>query len=97
MIKALLLWPTTRIQITGIQITGIQTLPFIDPDENTKAIVEEQVRKIILKKIKDEEYNYNAEQKTIDEKIYTFYAERFDFPNELKRKLDHYSIYSKNV
>ncbi|MHA2009906.1 MAG: HsdM family class I SAM-dependent methyltransferase [Promethearchaeota archaeon] len=82
----------------SIQITGIHSLPFIVPDEHTKRDVEEQVRAIIKNKSENQEYDFTTKQMKIDEKIYNFYSDRFNFPNELKKKLEtRYSIYSKEI
>ncbi len=80
----------------SIQLTGLDNLPFIKPtkemDQKVKAIVE----KIIKNKIMISDYDYSLEQKTIDNLIYNFYSERFNFPKVLKDKLDSkYSIYTK--
>ncbi|MHA1342562.1 MAG: Eco57I restriction-modification methylase domain-containing protein [Promethearchaeota archaeon] len=81
---------------SSIQITGIHSLPFIKPNIETKEKVEQLVRKIIEKKKKNLNNTYIKEQKEIDKIIFNFYAEKFHFPKELKRKLDEkFSIYQK--
>ncbi len=81
----------------SIQITGIHALPFILPDNETKEKVEHQVKLIIENKKKNLEYDYTNEQKIIDEIIFNFYANKFNFPKELKKKLDeNFSIYKNN-
>ncbi len=78
----------------SIQITGIHALPFILPDDQTKQNIESLVEKIILSKQQDKNYNYELEQKEIDNLIFNFYAEKFNFPEELKQRLDKFfSIY----
>lgn len=78
----------------SIQITGIHALPFIMPDENTMKKVEIIVKKIIDKKKTNPMYDFVQEQKDLDETIFSFYAENFNFPQSLKEKLDQeYSIY----
>ncbi|MFX1306024.1 MAG: class I SAM-dependent DNA methyltransferase [Promethearchaeota archaeon] len=79
----------------SIQITGIHALPFVEPENEIKVKVEEQVESIIKNKKKNLKYNYTNEQKIIDEVIFRFYAEKFNLPDSLKIKLDRkYSIYS---
>ncbi len=79
----------------SIQITGIHALPFIIPTPNIKGKIEKIVRHIISEKMKNQEYNYILEQKKIDNLIFNFYSSQFNFPAELKEKLDKkYSIYS---
>jgi len=72
----------------SIQITGIHALPCIIPDLKTKKEVEQLVRNIIEKKRKNLDYNYNEEQRMIDDIIFNFHAKQFNFPFELKKKLD---------
>ena len=72
----------------SIQLTGIHALPFILPDNETKEKVESIVKKIIENKKKNLKYDYTSEQKIIDELIFNFYAKKFNFPKELKKKLD---------
>ena len=74
----------------SIQITGIHALPFISPSRELKEQVEQLVKRIISNKKRDLNYDYNSEQKTIDTIIYDFYAEKFHFPEKLKKKLDEY-------
>jgi hypothetical protein len=79
----------------SIQITGIHALPFIIPTPNIKGKIEKIVRHIISEKMKNQDYNYILEQKKIDNLIFNFYSSQFNFPAELKEKLDKkYSIYS---
>ena len=79
----------------SIQITGIHALPFIEPDNETKEKVEKLVKEILENKKKDLDYNYNPEQKQIDQIIYGFYRSKFNFKDNLKEKLDkEFSIYS---
>jgi hypothetical protein len=79
---------------SSIQITGIHALPFIKPHKDIKEKVEDQVFSIMKKKKKSLIYDYKKEQKIIDDLIFDFYAEKFNFSNDLKKKLDeNYSIY----
>jgi hypothetical protein len=79
---------------SSIQITGIHALPFEKPDNVTMNEVERLVKKIIEKKKQDIKYDYNNEQKIIDNIIFNYYSNRFNFPQSLKRKLDErYSNY----
>jgi len=79
----------------SIQITGIHALPFIEPDNATKVKVEKLVKEILENKKKDPDYNFNLEQKQIDDIIYNFYRNKFGFKDDLKEKLDkQFSIYS---
>ena len=73
---------------SSIQITGIHALPFITPDLETKKEVEQLVRNIIEKKSKNLNYNYNEEQRIIDDTVFNFHAKQFNLPLELKKKLD---------
>lgn len=75
---------------SSIQITGIHALPFVLPDNETKERIEELVNKIINCKIKDQNYNYIAEQKEIDNIIFNFYRNRFNFSLSLKDRLDEF-------
>lgn len=78
----------------SIQITGIHALPFIPPDNDTKEKIENLVRIIINKKKQDCNYDYTKEQKEIDKIIFKFYTKRFNFKENLKKKLNkYYSIY----
>jgi hypothetical protein len=80
---------------SSIQITGIHALPFIEPDINTKELVEQLVKKIIEEMKRELDYNYINEQKKIDILIFNYYSKNFNFPNILKRKLDKkFSIYA---
>ena len=57
----------------------------------------EQIMKIIEEKRKDLDYNYHNEQKKIDNLIFKYYSNKFNFPNSLKKKLDtKFSIYNHN-
>ncbi|MFX1590286.1 MAG: Eco57I restriction-modification methylase domain-containing protein [Promethearchaeota archaeon] len=78
----------------SIQITGIHELPIILPDLIIKREVETLVNRIILNLKKNINYNFSDEQKQIDQIVYNFYDKQFNFPKELKQKLDEsYSIY----
>ena len=78
----------------SIQITGIHELPIILPDLITKERVEALVRKLILNLKREIKYDFSNEQKEIDQIIYDFYDKQFNFPKELKHKLNEkYSIY----
>ncbi len=79
---------------SSIQITGIHSLPIIPPDKNTKEKVENLVEIIIRNKMKNLNYDYKSQQKEIDNLIFNFYSQKFNFPEALKEKLDKkYSIY----
>ncbi|MFX0180822.1 MAG: Eco57I restriction-modification methylase domain-containing protein [Candidatus Hodarchaeota archaeon] len=79
---------------SSIQITGIHSLPIIPPNNNTKEQVESHVGIIIRNKRKNLNYNYKSQQKEIDNLIFNFYSQKFNFPEALKVKLDQkYSIY----
>ena len=79
----------------SIQITGIHALPFIKPDNETKERIEYLVKNIIINKKKDLYYDYSKNQKEIDNIIFNFYKEKFNFSDKLKSKLDDkFSIYS---
>ena len=81
----------------SIQISGIHALPFIIPDNDVREKVEKLVKMIIKNKKQDLNYDYIIEQKEIDEIIFNFYKNRFNFSSQLKNKLDNeYSIYKKN-
>jgi hypothetical protein len=75
---------------SSIQITGIHALPFVPPDNELKEQVEQLVKRIISNKKIDLNYNYDSEQKMIDTVIFDFYAEKFDFPEKIKKKLDEF-------
>ncbi|MFX1240176.1 MAG: class I SAM-dependent DNA methyltransferase [Promethearchaeota archaeon] len=78
----------------SIQISGIHALPFIVPEKEIKEKIELLVTSIINEKKRNLNYDYSKEQKFIDEIIFNFYAEKFNFPSSLKKKLDkEYSIY----
>jgi len=78
----------------SIQITGIHALPFIKPDNETKRKVENLVNKIIEKKKEDLNYEYLMEQKEIDKLIFNFYKDKFQFNENLKKKLySKFSVY----
>lgn len=77
----------------SIQLTGLHSLPIILPERETKSEVEELVKKIVLCKKENLEYDYSREQKQLDDLIFEFYAKKFNFPDSLKQKLDKkYSI-----
>ena len=79
---------------SSIQITGIHALPFILPDIEITEKIEFLVKKIIENKKNKLDYDYSLEQRKIDNIIFEFYANKFTFPNELKKKLDKkFSIY----
>jgi hypothetical protein len=78
----------------SIQITGIHALPFILPDEEIKEKIENLVKKIVNKKQDKQDCEINKEQQRIDSLIFSFYANKFNFSDQLKNKLDQeYSIY----
>jgi hypothetical protein len=79
---------------TSIQISGIHALPVIEPADELKQKIE-MIVDLIIKNNKDNtNRNYIKEQKVIDDLIFGFYAEKFNLPNALKKKLDDkYSIY----
>lgn len=80
----------------SMQISGIHALPFIPPDNGTKEKVEQIVQKIMENKKKNLNYDYKNDQKIIDEVIFLFYSKKFNFPRQLKKKLDNkFSIYKK--
>jgi tRNA1(Val) A37 N6-methylase TrmN6 len=72
----------------SIQISGIHALPFITPDKETKETVELQVDKIIKNKRNNLQFDFRKEQIVIDKTIFNFYAKKFNFPMNLKKKLD---------
>ncbi len=79
---------------SSIQLTGIHALPIVLPDDKTKERIEDLVKKIINNKRKDQNYNYVIEQKKIDNIIFNFYKNRFNFSFSLKDKLDEsFAIY----
>lgn len=78
----------------SIQISGIHALPFISPDKETKELIELQVDKIIKNKRNNLQFDFVREQKVIDNVIFNFYAKKFNFSLNLKKKLDEkFSIY----
>jgi len=78
----------------SIQITGIHALPFVKPDNGTKQKVEDLVKNILKHKKNDLNYNFINEQKEIDNLIFNFYRKKFNFKQNLKKKLDeNFSIY----
>lgn len=80
---------------SSIQITGIHALPFIIPDKDTKAQVEELVSSILKAKKENLNYDYANEQEQIDDLIFRFHAKKFNIPEKVKKKLDdEYSIYN---
>jgi hypothetical protein len=82
----------------SIQITGIHALPFILPDNETKNLVENLVNEIIRRKTKNLNYNYEENQREIDNLIYKLFSKRFNFPLTLKKKLDKsFSIYGSKT
>ena len=69
-------------------------MPFISPDKETKKLIELQVDKIIKNKRNNLQFDFVSEQKVIDEVIFNFYAKKFNFSLNLKKKLDEkFSIY----
>jgi len=79
----------------SIQISGIHALPIIPPDEDTKNSIEILVNKIIEHKKNNLTYDYQVEQKEIDNIIYELHDTKFNFPRSLKKKLkERFSIYS---
>ena len=82
---------------SSIQITGIRALPFLLPNTQVKEEIESLVGRIIEKKKENLNYDYFQEQKQIDDIIYEFYDNKFNFPRALKTKLDtEFAIYSQN-
>ncbi len=81
---------------SSIQISGIHALPFILPDNDTKEKVERIVKNIIDNKKQSLNYDYKNDQKKIDDIVYDLYAKLFNFPQNLKKKLEkEYSIYKE--
>ena len=79
----------------SIQISGIHALPFILPDNNIKTKIENLVKQIINMKKKDLSYNYEQEQRIIDNLVFDFYSSKFHFSHNLSRVLENeYSLYS---
>ena len=79
----------------SIQLSGIHTLPIVLPDSKTKALVEKYVIKIIEQLKYDNMFNYDNEQKIIDNLIFNLHQKKFNFPESLKEKIDEkYSIYN---
>ncbi|MFX1480025.1 MAG: TaqI-like C-terminal specificity domain-containing protein, partial [Promethearchaeota archaeon] len=82
----------------SIQITGIHALPFIEPDTETQYKIESLSNEIINSKKYNKDFNYIEVQKKIDSLIYDMYSKRFNFPSELKKKIDKkYSIYKNEL
>ncbi|TFG07253.1 MAG: hypothetical protein EU539_05430 [Promethearchaeota archaeon] len=78
----------------SIQLTGIHSLPFILPDRSTMGKVENLVRKIINNKKRNINYDYLNEQKAIDEIIFNYHAKKYNFSEDLQKKLENkYSFY----
>ena len=78
----------------SIQLSGIHALPFILPDNDTKQKVEEIVKNIINNKQQNLNYDYKNDQKRIDDIVFNFYSNMFNFCENLKKKLEKkYSIY----
>ena len=78
----------------SIQISGIHALPFILPDDDTKQKVEKVVKKIINNKQENLNYDYKKDQKRIDDIVFNFYSNLFNFSENFKKKLEkNYSIY----
>lgn len=73
---------------SSIQITGVHSLPIIPPDKNTKEQVERLVDIIIKNKMKNLNYKFKSQQKEIDNLIFNFYSQKFNFPEALKEKLE---------
>jgi len=79
----------------SIQITGIHALPIIQPDKEIKNAVEKLVNNIIENLKNNLKYDYTSVQKHIDNIIYKFYDDKFNFPENLKRKLEErFSCYA---
>jgi len=80
----------------SIQLTGIHALPMIKPNASYKKQVEREVDCILKHLRKDLDYDYSELQKQLDQLIFDYHAEVFDFTEGLKKKLDsRYAIYSK--
>jgi hypothetical protein len=78
----------------SIQLSGIHALPILIPDPETKIMVEKEVQSIIIQLKRDLSYNYEEEQKRIDDLIFRIHQKEFGFSETLKRRLDHnFSIY----
>lgn len=78
----------------SIQITRLHVLPFVSPPQELMEKIEELVKRIIQRKKETSRYDYNKDQKQIDELIYDFYSTKYNFAIMLKEKLDeHFSIY----
>lgn len=81
----------------SIQITGIRALPFITPSQVVKEKIERLTSNIINNMKNNPNYNYVEEQKEIDNLVFNYYQEKFNFPEKLKEKLDKkHSIYNKD-
>ena len=79
---------------SSIQISGINSLPFIYPEPRLMKDVDQMVAKIIKLKKNNSDFNYTEEQREIDNAIFNFYSQKFNFSNDLKRKIDkEYSNY----
>ena len=80
----------------SIQLSGIHALPFIMPDSETKSFIEKYVESIIEQLKNDNSYNYEKEQRIIDNLIFNLHQKEYDFPESFKEKLEkNYSIYQK--
>lgn len=80
----------------SIQLSGIHALPFIIPDSETKSLVEKYVERIIEQLENDISYNYESQQRIIDNLIFNLHQKEFDFPESLEEKLEKkFSIYQK--
>ena len=73
----------------SIQISGIHSLPLILPDNDTKIKIEKIVKEIINMKKKDLSYNYEKEQRIIDNLVFNYYSSKFNFSHNLRRVLEN--------
>ncbi|MBN1801173.1 MAG: N-6 DNA methylase [Candidatus Lokiarchaeota archaeon] len=72
---------------SSIQITTIHALPFVHPDIDTQSEVEKLVKQIISEKKKNFQYDLSVKQEQIDNLIYDFHAQKFNFKEDLGHKL----------
>jgi adenine-specific DNA-methyltransferase len=78
----------------SIQLTGIHSLPFIKPDRGTHNEICLLVKKIVENKKINLSYDYEKEQKSIDNIIFEFYAKRFNLSNNLRKNLNEkFAVY----